>query len=382
MRIRRSVSARRRGFTLIELLVVIAIIAVLISLLLPAVQKAREAAARTQCTNNMKQMGLAMHNFADNNNGSFPTSGEGTFVTGTPPTILTVFDVHSCFTHLLPYVEYEEIYNQMDLTRPYNDPAAPQNLVAAQTVIPTFLCPSNPIRPGSGRDSLGFGYCDYQPIAYVDISATGTGVMRDQTYPNKVSGALTVWGPNVYWYGNPPAFATPPTLTNIVGGSHKMTAIKDGLSKTVVMSEDVGRSETFYTQKYADPIGGATLLPAGSIYRNAWRWAEPDTANGVSGPPHTVSPTAATNFGDPGVQVINNTKIPFGGTVNCPWTLNNCGVNDETFSFHGPGANHVFGDGHVTFLNEKIDPIIYRRLCTPNEGLPIADINGNSFPDY
>src|SRR5207302_7950004 len=86
--------------------------------------------------------------------------------------------------------------------------------------------------------------------------------------------------------------------------------------------------------------------------------AEPDTANGVSGPPHTVSATVASNFGDPGLQVINNTNHPFGGTAACPWTTNNCGVNDETFSFHGAGANHLFGDGHVNFLNEKIDPIV------------------------
>jgi type II secretory pathway pseudopilin PulG len=368
--------------------VVIAIIAVLISLLLPAVQKAREAAARIQCTNNMKQMGLALHNFADHNNGNFPTSGEGTLVQGT--TILTVFDVHSTFTHLLPYLEFEEVYRQMDLTRPYNDPTAPQNKAAAQTVIPTYLCPSNPIRPNSGRDSLGYGYCDYQPIAYIDINIAGynppTGapagtVLRDQTLVSKTHGALQVAGPQVYWYGNPPAFATPPTVTTIPGNSNKMTAVRDGLSKTIVMSEDVGRSETFFTQKYADPIG-ADLLPAGSIYRNAWRWAEPDTANGVSGPPHTVSPTAATNFNDPGLQVINNTSHPFGGTINCPWTLNNCGVNDETFSFHGAGANHLYGDGHVTFLNEKIDPLVYRFLCTPNEGIAPQDQYGNSFGDY
>jgi prepilin-type N-terminal cleavage/methylation domain-containing protein len=387
MRIRRILTAKRRGFTLIELLVVIAIIAVLISLLLPAVQKAREAAARIQCSNNMKQMGLGLHNFADHNNGNFPTSGEGTMIQGT--TILTVFDVHSMFTYLLPYVEFDEIFHQIDLTQPYNATAG--NIAAAQTVVPTYLCPSNPIRPSNGKDSLGFGYCDYQPIAYVDINIAGfvpgTGapagtVLRDQTITSKTNGALKPWGPQVYWYGNPPVFNTPPTLTGFSGGGNKMVDIRDGLSKTIVMSEDVGRSETFYTQKYADPVGGPTLLPAGSIYRNAWRWAEPDTANGVSGPPHTVSPTAATNFNDPGLQVINNTARPFGGTVNCPWTLNNCGVNDETFSFHGAGANHLFGDGHVTFLNEKIDPITYRFLCTPNEQIAPQDQYGKSYGDY
>jgi prepilin-type N-terminal cleavage/methylation domain-containing protein len=404
MRIRRILTAKRRGFTLIELLVVIAIIAVLISLLLPAVQKAREAAARITCTNNLKQMGLGMHNFADQNQGNFPTSGEGTYLlpnaTG-PATYQTVFDMHSFFTHLLPYVEFEDVYSQIDLTIPYN--ASPGNVAAAQNVIPTFLCPSNPVRPGNGRDSLGFGYCDYQPIAYVDINGNPTppgtggipnlrdnGTLTGGNPLNKTTGGLQVVGPKV-WFG-----ATAATLTQIqiVSGSNKITAIRDGLSKTIVVTEDVGRSETFATFKYPDPgaanfAAGGTLLPAGNTNRNAWRWAEPDTANGVSGPPgsqqHPVPATgntgAQTLFTDT-YQVINNSATPYGGPSWCPWMTNNCGVNDETFSFHGAGANHLFGDGHVTFLNEKIDAIVYRRLCTPAEGIPPSDFAGNAFGDY
>src|SRR5712672_2646951 len=96
---------RQSGFTLVELLVVIAIIGVLLGLLLPAVQKAREAAARTQCANNLKQMGLGLHHFLDQNQ-NFPTSGAGVGADG----VSTAFDLHSTFTYLLPYVEHDDVY--------------------------------------------------------------------------------------------------------------------------------------------------------------------------------------------------------------------------------------------------------------------------------
>src|SRR5437879_1302392 len=114
-RLRRS----RRAFTLIELLVVIAIIAVLVGLLLPAVQKARDAAARSQCTNNLKQIGLALHNFHDANK-NFPSSGEVTAIDPSTGSVATGFVRHSLFTWLLPYVEQDDIYKKMDTTQFYN----------------------------------------------------------------------------------------------------------------------------------------------------------------------------------------------------------------------------------------------------------------------
>src|SRR5258708_2166043 len=107
-----STARRKSGFTLIELLVVIAIIAILIGLLLPAVQKVGEAAARMACSNNLKQAGLAIHNFASTHD-RFPTSGEGNYNNG--GTIITVMDTASTWTMILPYVEQENVYKLINV---------------------------------------------------------------------------------------------------------------------------------------------------------------------------------------------------------------------------------------------------------------------------
>jgi prepilin-type processing-associated H-X9-DG protein len=239
------------------------------------------------------------------------------------------------------------VYNQFaDLNKYYDDPLVPNNVLAAKHAIPTYLCPSNPIRPSNGLDSAGYGYTDYGPTVYTDISPL-TGCRDKRT---RMDGALHA-------------------------GGTTLGQISDGLSKTIAIAEDVGRNELTLSP-YIDPEG----VPAGS-FRGFWRWAEPDCGYGVSGDPlATMDQTMGTpvaGFGPGAVapQVINNNKAPFGGGA-CPWDRgvtvntqfnNNCGYNDEIFSFHGNGANVLFMDGHVTFLPEKIDPVVMRYLVTASE---------------
>lgn len=336
-----------RGFTLVELLVVIAIIGILVGLLLPAVQAAREAARRSECTNNLRQLGIALHNHVSTT-GNLPSGGEGTDWTGgyVNPFVDPSFgskngtdmDVHSTFTQLLPYMEATSVADLFDFDFPYNHRDRPQNQQAAKATISGFLCPSNSIRE---VDPSGYGAIDYMPTVYTDINPQ-TGEREKSTTTDRgsrIDGALAL---------------KPVSLARV----------SDGTSHTIAIAEDTGRNfetlEPFTTSKYPDIIDIAEDAKTPSGNRSLNRWAEPDTGNGVSGPP-AGAPGA-------GSQVINNNSTPNGGPEGCKWENNNCGPNDEIFSFHPGGANAVFADGSVHFLSDTITSIPMRALVGRSEG--------------
>ncbi|HUY90107.1 MAG TPA: DUF1559 domain-containing protein [Pirellulales bacterium] len=299
---------RRRAFTLVELLVVIAIIGMVIALLLPAVQQAREAARRAQCTNNMKQIVLAIHNY-ESENRRLPAAGEGTNYSTSPPS--GVFGRHSLFSRILPFLEQGNTYGRIDFRFNYN--ATPQNIAATKQAISEFVCPSEAWR-ASLVDKEGYGVSDYPASVYVDIDPV-TG-LRNKSL--RADGALTN-----QW--------------------NRMADITDGLSNTTFVVEDAGRDDRIGPGNvYIDPVDGQ--------HRRDWRWAEPDTAGiGIS-------------------KQINNNASPAGGPPSCPWTVNNCGVFEEIFSFHPGGANVALGDGSVRFLKESLNPALLRAVITARGG--------------
>ena len=336
----------RTGFTLIELLVVIAIISILIGLLLPAIQKAREAAARVQCSNNMRQMGMAAHTY-ESTFRQFPSIGvtlNSDWSQSFPSTSDVKPDTRSLLTFLLPSLESNDVFQAFDRTNYYNSTA---NAADAQVVIPTFLCPTNPIRPRAGVDLLGFAYTDYMPVVAARINPNPAGPTTPVQIPSTTPPSLADLGP----------FRRPATT---------VAAIQDGLSSTIGIVECVGRSDSFFpanSPSLIDPGPHTTLLPSGTSYRNPWRWAEPSSAGVINGPP-------SATFGDKNLKIINNNATPLGGPSTCYWYNADCGPNEEPFSFHSGGINCQFMDGHVSYIRDDIDPITFRRLVTATELLP------------
>src|SRR5947209_5687603 len=199
----------RPGFTLIELLVVIALIPILIGLLLPAVQKAREAAARMKCSNNLKQVGLALHNY-EGANGKLPPLYPGT---APGSTIFNYKYTWSVLAQLNPYLEQTNIYNSMDLNQPMYDATnqiTSQNRFAVVQKVGIFLCPSDRGMPVSSA----YGVTDMGPTNYVACHGSG------------VSGG---------GYGSPVnGDGIFPAVTGV-----KITDIGDGTSNTAAFSESI-----------------------------------------------------------------------------------------------------------------------------------------------
>ena len=365
--------SQRRGFTLIELLVVIAIIAILIALLLPAVQQARESARRTQCKNNLKQIGLAVHNF-ESTYSKLPHPGQCDSTGGAA----TVYMSQSTPTLLLPYIEQANVYALMDhqLTRPqmvtaavydvtnmhadaigavYHDPAYPNTVAAAKTQIDAFICPSTPI-PSGTRSPDRYGVWDYMFISVSDV--------EEQTGQTDLPG-------------------TRPTVTARRNAMTRQGAlscekkwgfgsITDGTSNTILCIEDAGRAHPT-AGIFASLSSRPAVITTDSVEwsggttggRRMYAWADPDAStNGLSGPSNSTASR---------VLSINQNRTPQGGPSTCTWRTNNCGPNDEPFSWHIGGCQAVLADGSVRFLSENIDWRILKWLAASQDGNVIGE---------
>lgn len=294
----------RRAFTLIELLVVIAIIAILVALLLPAVQQAREAARRSQCKNNLKQLGLAMHNY----NGQSNVLPYG-------------WDEHEQLWHapILPFIDQAPLYNTLNFAESGdgNWDSGSANTTACATVIDVFRCPST-ARPShddnqgiTGRVPVSYRACGGSNVFSDDVSTIPAGSPAGAT-------ALEVSQLNGLFYGD---------------SSVRFADVTDGLSNTIMIGES-------YNDTYAKDGQEMDYWQIGSPQTGSW------TKGGAGGTEYS--------------EGVGST----GPKLNSRLDPNVHGVLMEMSfgSYHIGGAHFLLGDGSVRFISENVDLATYQGL--------------------
>ncbi len=350
----RHMGRTSRGFTLIELLVVIAIIAVLIALLLPAVQAAREAARRIQCTNNIKQIGLALHNYLSAVN-TFPPGRFNSHITGNG-------NCWGAYSQLMPQMEQQAIFSSFNFNlAPELEPSLPSaaaNSTAASTFLSALICPSDSA-PMTLITAAGENYATHN----YDFNV-GSNYPLQERFPA----------------GFTSPFSGPPNGPFFENRGVAPAEFTDGMSSTVAVSETI-RSNS--TSTYATDPTRVFLVTGDNKTTGPPLTSDADYASICLALPATTTQFQATkgvrwHYGAPGHTMYNHRRVPNDPQPDCRGGLphsdksdpnwSNLSLNVTARSLHPGGVNSLMADGSVKFMKNTINVVTWQALGSRNGG--------------
>ncbi|MEO8498050.1 MAG: DUF1559 domain-containing protein, partial [Planctomycetota bacterium] len=328
-------SIQRRGFTLVELLVVIAIIGILVALLLPAVQAAREAARRMQCQNHLKQIGLAMHNYHGAHR-CFPAGRMRTLIDGQGRCF-------SAYAHLLPFLEATTLYDQINFSANPDDPAA--NGTALSQTIPFFLCPSDSSRVLQSNIVNG---------VIVDSAVHNYPLNTDTTY------SLSPRNPG----------GVPVTGVFFENSWLRLAEITDGTSSTICVSETIKSEGGPTVWDGVSRTNGFVLTAGNDNATNSPELTNYATDCHQAGLKLQQTRGSRWLYGAPGHSMYNHRRTPNDADVDCRGGLphsnrtnfwwDRLSLDVAARRRHPGGVHALCCDGHVQFVGNTVDSSVWR----------------------